>query len=264
MKRLIPYAIISFLCLSSCTNEDFLLSEESKSCDYENVATPIEKSITSSNYTLDNIVTIISLTTTEKSTVNKILNDLQTDPIGKGYTSVFNKIATKKISKISRDGTRNVPAYYVPSTNAIVLSKTTTINQYSLQEEFIHAAQDRTYSGGINQYASTTGTPNIEFEAKMIQDLINTVSEVPFGYMGIGPTHDDDYIRWIIQLTEDGNLNLKFPSLTDVMNVKEKKSSYGYYDFMTCFKAKAESYNFAVIKSLKPLFLDYVSKNCNF
>lgn len=61
MKRLIPCAIISFLCLSSCTNEDFLLSEESKSCDYENVTTPIEKSITSSNYTLDNIVTIKSL-----------------------------------------------------------------------------------------------------------------------------------------------------------------------------------------------------------
>lgn len=35
-----------------------------------------------------------------------------------------------------------------------------------VQEELVHAGQNRIYPNGIAQYGGGAGTPNIEFEAK--------------------------------------------------------------------------------------------------
>ena len=64
-------------------------------------------------------------------------------------------------------------------------------------------------SNGILQYAGKEGTPNIEFEAKIIQELIYCANGYGFGGLGAGPTHADDYTRWIMLLCEDGFLDEK-------------------------------------------------------
>ena len=69
------------------------------------------------------------------------------------------------------------------------------------RQEFIHAAQDRVYFNGILQYAGKEGTPNIEFEAKIIQELIYCANGYGFGGLGAGPTHADDYTRWIMSVS---------------------------------------------------------------
>ena len=108
-----------------------------------------------------------------------------------------------------------------------------TIATNSIQEEFIHAAQDRVYFNGILQYAGKEGTPNIEFEAKIIQELIYCANGYGFGGLGAGPTHADDYTRWIMLLCEDGFLDEKFPSLSEVLSTKY--AGYGYYNYYGVF-----------------------------
>ena len=46
------------------------------------------------------------------------------------------------------------------------------ITRTSFPEEIVHYLQDNIYSGGIGQYANGAGKSNIEFEAKVITDLI--------------------------------------------------------------------------------------------
>lgn len=129
----------------------------------------------------------------------------------------------------------------------------------SIQEEFIHAAQDRVYFNGILQYAGKEGTPNIEFEAKIIQELIYCANGYGFGGLGAGPTHADDYTRWIMLLCEDGFLDERFPSLSEVLSTKY--AGYGYYNYMEFFKVKDPGYNKGIIYSMQPSLLDYISNN---
>ena len=46
------------------------------------------------------------------------------------------------------------------------------ISRTAFPEELVHYLQDHIYSGGIGQYANGAGKSNIEFEAKVITDLI--------------------------------------------------------------------------------------------
>ena len=254
MKKLFSSGIFALMFLVSCSENDLFPVTEDMSIAEVSPATR-----SSSTYSLSSIVSTISLSATDQSSVNKILNELQSEPLGKGYKPVFKKIATKKVSSISRGNTGTAEASYNPATDAISLKTGSDIAATQIQEEFIHAAQDMTYSNGISQYAGKTGTPNIEFEAKIIQELIYCANGYGFGGLGSGPTHADEYSRWIVLLCEDGLFDEKFPSMSEVLNTKY--SNYGYYDFMGFFKTKSPSYNYSIINGLQPIFLDYVNKN---
>ena len=117
----------------------------------------------------------------------------------------------------------------------------------------------KVYFNGILQYAGKEGTPNIEFEAKIIQELIYCANGYGFGGLGAGPTHADDYTRWIMLLCEDGFLDEKFPSLSEVLSTKY--AGYGYYNYMEFFKVKDPGYNKGIIYSMQPSLLDYISNN---
>lgn len=208
---------------------------------------------------MSSFISNVSLSLTDQGSVNSILEELQSNPLGKGYRCVFKKLTTKKVSKISRGDTGTAPASYNAKTNEVLLKTGSTIATNSIQEEFIHAAQDRVYFNGILQYAGKEGTPNIEFEAKIIQELIYCANGYGFGGLGAGPTHADDYTRWIMLLCEDGFLDERFPSLSEVLSTKY--AGYGYYNYMEFFKVKDPGYNKGIIYSMQPSLLDYISNN---
>lgn len=101
------------------------------------------------------------------------------------------------------------------------------------------------------------GTPNIEFEAKLTQDLISYISGLPFG-LGVGENNDDEYSQWLIKLCGDIS-NPTFPCMDSVLTVKQDGS--GYYEMMRDFKIMAYQYNYEIIDTLKPLYINYTSKN---
>lgn len=249
--KFISFAIL--LLLASCTNDDFISSDSDNNV-------PLTRSTTSLSYPLNKIVTKNSLGTTDQNTVTSILGVLQ-GQYGDGYIPVFKKISTTNyISEIKRGNiSGNAPASYNPTTNTITLKTGTVIQKNYVQEEFIHAAQDRTYSGGIAQYVGTTGTPNVEFEAKIIQEIMFCVVDGGgFGSLGAGPVYSDEYIRWIVAICTQGSIDT-FPSMSKVLSTKY--SNLGYYDFLDYFKIKDSQYNKNTIYSLKPQLIDYIYNN---
>lgn len=245
---------VVFVLMTSCSGDDLLSSYN------EGITTRSVSNRASLVYPLSSFVSNVSLSTSDQNSVSSILEELQGEPLGKGYRCIFKKLTTKKVAKISRGDTGTAPASYNASTNEVLLKKTgSTITSNAIQEEFIHAAQDRVYSNGILQYAGKPGTPNIEFEAKIIQELIYCANGYGFGGLGAGPTHADDYTRWIMLLCEDGLFDEKFPSKSEVLSTKY--AGYGYYDYMGFFKVKDSGYNKDIIYTLQPLLVDYVNGN---
>lgn len=148
-------------------------------------------------------------------------------------------------------------AAYNPYTNSVIIRTGAVITENVLPEELIHAGQDRIYPKGIAQYSGRMGTPNIEFEAKLTQDLISYISGLPFG-LGVGENNDDEYSQWLIKLCGDIS-NPTFPCMDSVLTVKQDGS--GYYEMMRDFKIMAYQYNYEIIDTLKPLYINYTSKN---
>ena len=67
----------------------------------------------------------------------------------------------------------SAPASYDPRDRSIKFKNKSSITKNNLKEELFHAWQDAYYSGGIWQYRET-GKVNIEFEAKVFKDIIES------------------------------------------------------------------------------------------
>ncbi len=67
----------------------------------------------------------------------------------------------------------SAPANYDPRERSIKFKDNSSITKDNLKEEFFHAWQDSYYSCGIWQYRET-GKVNVEFEAKVFKDIIES------------------------------------------------------------------------------------------
>lgn len=203
-------------------------------------------------YPMSSFINNVSLSLTDQGSVNSILEELQSNPLGKGYRCVFKKLTTKKVSKISRGDTGTAPASYNAKTNEVLLKTGSTIATNSIQEEFIHAAQDRVYFNGILQYAGKEGTPNIEFEAKIIQELIYCANGYGFGGLGAGPTQPMIiqgglccYVKMVFLMK-----NFLLYQMCYLLNMLDRLLQlYGV------FKVKDPGYNKGIIYSMQPRYL---------
>ncbi len=119
----------------------------------------------------------------------------------------------------------------------ILDSKDINMENPRIIEELTHYMQDNIYSGGIYQYAKI-GKANIEFEAKVIQDLYNYVRanghlNRAFSIVLINILEDDitddeyiDFLSSIINgtMTNASYFNMldKFTEHTDIVEYKTK------------------------------------------
>lgn len=234
----------------SCSSDEELM--------LDNKDTSIHDVMTrASSYTIGSLFDKYSdLSVSDQNEVSALLNELQNSPYGKTFNVILNRVASQKVSSIYRGSTGTAPALYGAKNNVVVLNDLgKSITQTQLGEELIHASQDRTYSGGIGQYSSGKGTPNIEFEAKLIFELIYVMNSLPCGALiGYGE-HYDDAVFWLLEFY-DGD---KFPSMSTVLNTT--MGGYGYYDMIDFFKVKDSAYNKETDYSLKPYFVDYIYNN---
>jgi hypothetical protein len=118
---------------------------------------------------------------------------------------MFNKLDYGPNINFSINSSLNANAAYNPSTNTLSFKDESQINYQNVMEEFFHAYQNNVaYPGGTSQY-TTIGRANIEFEAEVISDIIESI--------GLGGTayalNDLGYIQFINSLV---GLNFTFPT----------------------------------------------------
>lgn len=127
-------------------------------------------------------------------------------------------------------------------------------------EELIHFMQDMTYDGGIYQYVDN-GKTNIEFEAKVIQDLFNY-------------TRDGKYFkrRGCIVLTNILEENITFDGYIDFLKSigNGTMANADYFNMLNKFNeyTTAISYKGSIKNNLNPLMLNlygdqFAKNNCN-
>jgi hypothetical protein len=84
---------------------------------------------------------------------------------------IYNElVANNQKFNFEMDSSLPHPAGYNAATKTFKFRDNDAITSVKLKEEFFHALQDHFYSGGISQYANT-GKVNVEFEAKLYQDI---------------------------------------------------------------------------------------------
>lgn len=112
-------------------------------------------------------------------------------------------------------------------------------------EEYIHAFQQEMYAG-IGKY-SGVGRANIEFEAKLIQDIACVYTGAACPKWGAGKKYEDQYPRWIIKITDDG---MKNPDYNEIYN--SSFNGLTYWDFLEDYVSEFPEYNKGIDKSLEP------------
>jgi len=177
--------------------------------------------------------------------------------VGKGAR--FNDVL---ISNRVKPGT----AGYEPSTGNLLFGNAAAIEKYLFGEELVHLYQ-RSYYGDakMNSYLNTA-YGNIEFEAKVIQDLLCLAKSISTGkggcmYVGRGKNYHTSYSKWIDALVKDGSpFGVHFPTMHDIMN--KKVDGLGYWNFLSDFVKIPDTpyFNAETNLSLYPSALDNINR----
>lgn len=174
------------------------------------------------------------------------------------YDPLFGLLVEHPITRIYNyiDPNRTSLGAYNAKTNTFQIINNNTLLSNVVNEELIHAGQNWVYAGGTYQYAESTGASNIEFEAKLTMDLINYVNGEAF-QSGEDAEYRLEYPIWIDALcsTGPGLEDLEFPSASRVLIVTV--DGIGYYQLMEGFIKGNPNYDFPIIYTLKPLFINY-------
>ena len=128
-------------------------------------------------------------------------------------------------------------------------------------EEFVHMFQDYTYPGGIKGYMNTARN-NIEFEAKLMVDILCVQSLGGCGELGAGKNYSTYYGLWLFDLLNTtGN---RIPTVSDLMQTRSitangQQLDCNYLTFLIDFNAN--NGNLGINSSLTPAGIQYLSSS---
>lgn len=178
--------------------------------------------------------------------LNKVLADLLKQC---GYQFINNHITGKgyAFSEVSYNPNMTDLAQYNTATKGLIFKDADAVTG-TFQEEFVHLYQDAYYTGG----SAGKGRGNMEFEAKLMQDILCSLQGTLCPDLGATPANENHYYKWINAMTDYGS---KYPSSADL---EKKHSDWGnknYSNFLNDFvnnPSKPQYYNAPVNMSLKP------------
>lgn len=177
-----------------------------------------------------------------------------------GYNVMYNFLTQngKHFNNVSLNPTLTGPAQYNSQTGDLVFQSNSAISE-GLQEEFVHLFQNALYAGGITQYKNT-GHSNIEFEAKLIEDIICSFGDTGCGYYGSTFSNCSYYSKWLSTVTNNSTI---FPDFNTLMVRNPICNNKNYWDFLNDFAndpSKPE-YNFPVNSTMLPLGINFINNN---
>ncbi|MBF0575512.1 hypothetical protein [Dysgonomonas sp. GY617] len=216
-------------------------------------------SSTSPSANLSKIASKTSLDSEGIKELNKILQELLEQC---GFKALFDYLANngKRFGNVKIDPSIDVGGYdYI--TNELLFNNNSAIYG-AFPEEFIHLFQQNFYPGGLAPY-SNVGRINIEFEAKLMQDILCYINAGACPQYGSGKNYSAQYLNWVIEITKDGTY---IPKYSDLLNKNTQWGNLNYWDFLRDFQAdpNRQNYNFPINESLQPKALNYLNQsNCN-
>lgn len=104
-----------------------------------------------------------------------------------GYVAMYNYLIYNNYKKndVRINSSLSSSGRYNPQTNVMEF-KSNDLIESAFSEEFIHFFQNMYYPGGTGQYAKEEGASNIEFEAKLLQDILCQLSDGSCPLLGSG------------------------------------------------------------------------------
>lgn len=173
-----------------------------------------------------------------------------------GYRTMYNYLTAndQKITSVGIDPSIKDPGNYNPWTNTMNFRSNNDISG-GFPEEFIHFFQNMYYPGGTSQYTNV-GRSNIEFEAKILQDILCEVKGLGCPYYGRGAKYSNYYDKWILAITKGGTY---IPNYNDLLKKDAMWGNVNYWDFMEDFKTTKTAYNFPINNSLVPSVINFLS-----
>lgn len=177
-----------------------------------------------------------------------------------GFQAMFNylvengyKLDTIYIDSEMEDGY----AGYSSRTNVMVFKDNSNILE-SFLEEFIHFFQNKYYPEGINKYAGKKGFSNIEFEAKLIINILYRIHGVASMTYGDGNQYGYIYEEWILGITKEYTY---FPNFLDLLEQDPKWGNLNYWHFIDDFVNSNPYYSYPIDDTLPPRALNFLNQS---
>ncbi|MEP0985440.1 hypothetical protein [Ekhidna sp.] len=153
--------------------------------------------------------------------------------------------------KVNINPALSTPGGFYPSTNTISFRSLEDIDYNSVLEEYFHAFQH--YRIGIGKYSfgDKKGASNIEFEAKLYNDIvsqanIDLLAEMGESFFFLGGS-SNEYSTWINQVTSN---HTKYPTWQSIKD--------DYYNYMQLFTQEKPIYDFPIDYDLQPTTMLYL------
>lgn len=148
---------------------------------------------------LKNFITKVELNDTDIIKLGHLFNNLSSQ---KGYNILLDFIKTYPVSRFLINPNVTLGGYN-PKDKSIGFKSSETID-IALKEELIHHVQNILYKNGISQYNKTDGgLSQIEFETKVLQDILCVINGGGCAWYGCPYEATADYTIWIYNICSD-------------------------------------------------------------
>lgn len=195
-----------------------------------------------------NLISRFSLTSEELRLLNQTLALLLENC---GYSTIFDYLsnANVKFSNVRIDPNMIGGASFNPKTKELKFKSAKNIQGCFLGEEFLHLYQDHLYEG-LSKYYNKPGISNIEFEAKLIYDIMVTKNPIG-GACKLSPNmkNEDAFNKWLCDIA---NKSDRFPSYDMMLERNPKYKNLNYWDFLEEFRSVDPAYDYPSIRDFKP------------
>lgn len=206
------------------------------------------------------IINSININASGINAINGILRDMLYD-CGYQYVSSYLSSNLYTFSSVTYDPNMKDPGSYNPFTGELKFKGESSIYG-AFPEEFLHLFQNSYYPNGTGQYSGTIGGVNIEFEAKVMMDIICVMAGNGCPMMGATQNNGNFYSDWIMAITNYGS---NLPTYWDLITNYPNCGNKSYWDFMNDFKNDPlrPQYNLPIKNDLLPnALLDLRNAKC--
>ena len=189
----------------------------------------------------DPYIKIFKTTGLDNNSLNTLKNILKDLSKQKGYKQMLSVALQKPLTNISINTSLKNPGGYYTSSQSMVFRSDADLKE-AFNEELIHHIQNVTYTNGIDQYDKNRGgLCNIEFEAKVLQDILCMMNTGACPSYGATQANGNAYTNWIGDVCDWGEW---MPAQSNLEMAAPGTGGKGYWEFLEDFNNDPNRQNY--------------------